>query len=166
MNEDSYVSRSFTEFIGQVDYKKYYIGNFVYQQDEYKNIYQKEYLNALNLLSKGSISYENFYTDFGTYLIGNYIVGDRLYIDTYVMSNNINIDSSVSYLLTSDFSSKLSSSTSSSKTISSLLSSYGISRSNSVFDSFDLAIVWRASGNGNDTWYNKNTSVSYKIYNI
>ena len=85
----NYYSRSFVEFVGQYDEAKYYIPNAAtsIKKNEFKNNLSTNFIVSLNDLSSGELSYAEFFKAFGTHIITNYVAGDRIYCDGYMVSN-------------------------------------------------------------------------------
>ena len=87
-----YVSRSFVEYVGEVNKGKLYLPYGYSNQDEFKEHLSNNFKSALTKLKNGQISYEYFFTCFGTHIITSYVYGDRLYLDSYCVSNEKMID--------------------------------------------------------------------------
>ena len=85
----SYYSRSFVEFVGQYDEAKYYIPDAVSstKRNEFKNNLSTAFIESLDDLSRGELSYPSFFRAFGSHIVTNYISGDRIYCDGYMVSN-------------------------------------------------------------------------------
>lgn len=83
----TYYSRSFVEFVGEVNQGKYYIPNGLTKQDEIKEHLSANFKSSLIKLKNGQMNYDRFFSSFGTHLITSYVYGDRLYLDSYCVSN-------------------------------------------------------------------------------
>ena len=83
----TYCSRSFVEFVGEINKGELYIPNGNTNQDEFKQHLSTNFTSALLKLKNGQMTYDKFFSTFGTHLITRYTFGDRLYLDTYCVSN-------------------------------------------------------------------------------
>lgn len=130
----SYYSRSFVEYVGKIDQGIYYIPEGNVKQDEYSKHLSTAFINCLNKLKSGAMSYSKFFDAFGTHLITSYVYGDRLYLDSYVLSNEVIIDDSFAVNFSKSVDASFLDMNGSSGITAGLSSKLGIKKSNTIYD--------------------------------
>ena len=125
--ESTYAERSYLEFIGEVDIASFYIQNVYSKLSDFKNNLSENYLKELDMLANNEITYDQFFGTNGTHLIANYTIGDRLYCESCVATNEILLEESFTQNLYQSISAKYSDISSTVENKSTILNEYNLS---------------------------------------